>query len=204
MVFGLLLASTQWTLLLAVAVFLVVAWVTARPDNSVLATGLVFCAVLGGGALLFGLGGGLGLDETLRRASRAALLVLAATWLRAAAGAAGLREVGRRMLAKARRMPSMPEAAAVLDSLGSERRLVAGARALAVSLRDVPYRPVPFLDAVLGWVVGESRRPEPDSARPALIRLARVAAPAHVGAGGGPAAALGWASRWPPPAAPPR
>ena len=33
-----------------------------RPDNSVLPTGLVFCAVLGGGALLFGLGGGLGLD----------------------------------------------------------------------------------------------------------------------------------------------
>ena len=73
----------------------------------------------------------------------------------------GCARCGRRMLAKARRVPSMPEAAVVLDSLGSERRLVAGARALAVSLRDVPYRPLPFLDAVLAWVVSESERPEP-------------------------------------------
>ena len=166
LLFVALLASTAWPVLLGVAAFLAIAWPLSRPDASVLPTGLLFAAVLGGGALLFGLGGGLGLDVTLRRALRAALLVLVATWLRAAAGAEGLREVGRRMLAKARRVPSMPEAAVVLDSLGSESRLVAGARALAVSLRDVPYRPLPFLDAVLAWVVSESERPEPASPAP--------------------------------------
>ena len=163
--FVLLLASTAWPVLLGVALFLAVAWPLSRPDPSVLRTGLLFCAVLGGGALLFALGGGLGLEEALRRASRAALLVLVATWLRAAAGAEGLRDVGRRMLAKLRRVPSMPEAAVVLDSLGSERRLVAGARALAVSLRDVPYRPLPFLDAVLAWVVAESEGARAESSR---------------------------------------
>jgi hypothetical protein len=189
--FGLLLSSTEWPLLLAVAAFLVVAWMASRPDDSVLPTGLVFCAALGGGALLFGLGGGLGLDEALRRAARAALLVLTATWLRAAAGAGGLREVGRRLLTKARRVPSMPEAATVLDSLGSERRLVAGARALAVSLRDVPYRPLPFLDAVLGWVVSESGRREPNTAPPApLVLRARALDVALVALAAAPALAL--------------
>ena len=163
--FVLLLSSTQWPVLLAVAAFLALAWAVSRPDTSVLPTGLAFCAVLGGGALLFGIGGGLGLDTTLRRALRATLLVLAATWLRAAAGSEGLREVGRRGLGRLRRVPAMPEAAAVLDSLGPESRLAAAARALAASLRDVPRQPLPFLDAVLGWVVSESRRADsPDGA----------------------------------------
>ena len=121
-------------------------------------TGLAFCAVLGGGALLFGLGGGLGLDTALRRALRAALLVLAATWLRAAARSEGLREVGRRVLGRLRRVPAMPEAARVLDSLGSEGRLAQAARSLGDSIRDVPRQPLPFLDAVLAWVVSESQR----------------------------------------------
>ncbi len=152
-----LLASTEWAVLIAVSVFLAVAWAVCRPDNSVLPTGLAFCAVLGGGALLFGLGGGLGLDATLRRALRATLLVLVATWMRAAAGSEGLRDVGRRMLGKLRRVPAMNEAAYVLDSLGPESRLAAAARTLAASLREVPHQPLPFLDAVLGWVVRESR-----------------------------------------------
>ena len=156
--FVLLLASTEWAVLLAVAAFLALAWAVSRPDSSVLPTGLAFCAVLGGGALLFGIGGGLGLDTTLRRALRATLLVLAATWLRAAAGSEGLREVGRRALGRLRRVPAMTEAAEVLDSLGPESRLAAAARTLAASLRDVPHQPLPFLDAVLGWVVRESRR----------------------------------------------
>ncbi len=74
-------------------------------------TGLLFAAILAGGALIFSLGGGLGLDVALRRASRAALLVLVATWLRGAAGAEGLREVARRVLGRLRRLPSLPEAA---------------------------------------------------------------------------------------------
>ncbi|HEU0023958.1 MAG TPA: hypothetical protein VFQ12_04985 [Thermoleophilaceae bacterium] len=155
--FVLLLSSTAWPVLLAVSLWLAVAWAVSRPDNSVLPAGLAFCGVLGGGAFLFALGGGLGLDTALRRALRASLLVLVATWLRAAAGAGGLREVGRRMLGRLRRVPAMSEAAQVLDSLGSEQRLVAAARSLAARLSDVPYRPLPFLDAVLAWVVTESR-----------------------------------------------
>ena len=172
--FVLLLSSTQWPVLLAVAAFLAVAWAVSRPDNSVVPTGLAFCAVLGGGALLFGLGGGLGLDTTLRRALRATLLVLAATWLRAAAGSQGLREVGRRGLGRLRRVPAMSEAARVLDSLGPESRLAGAARALAASLRDVPRQPLPFLDAVLGWVVSESRRADTQAgASPARALRAR-------------------------------
>ena len=156
--FVLLLSSTSWPVLLAVALFLAIAWSVSRPDPSVLPTGLAFCAVLGGGALLFGIGGGLGLDTALRRALRAALLVLAATWLRAAARSEGLREVGRRVLGRLRRIPAMPEAARVLDSLGSEGRLTQAARSLGDSIRDVPRQPLPFLDAVLAWVVSESQR----------------------------------------------
>src|SRR5215213_1562652 len=40
--FALLLSSTSWPLLLAVAAFLVVAWLASRPDDSVLPTGLAF------------------------------------------------------------------------------------------------------------------------------------------------------------------
>ena len=166
------------------AAFLAVAWAVSRPDTSVLPTGFVFAALLGGGALLLGLAAG-GLDETLRRASRAALLVLTATWLRAAAGAGRAAEVGRRLLTKARRVPVDARGGVVLDSLGSERRLVAGARALAVSLRDVPYRPLPFLDAVLAWVVSEWGRREPDTAPPApLVLRARGARRGAGGLGG--------------------
>ena len=82
------------------------------------------------GAFTFALGGGLGLDAALRRALRAALLVLTATWLRAAAGAEGLREVSRRALHRIRRIPAAPEASSVLDRIDSEGRLAAAARTL--------------------------------------------------------------------------
>lgn len=159
--FALLLASTSWPLLAAVAAWLALAWGAARPDSEPLPTGLVFAAILAGGALLFALGGGLGLDTALRRASRAALLVLVATWLRGAAGAKGLREVSRRALGRLRRLPAIPEAALVLDRIASEGRLVAAGRALADQLSGVRKRPIPFVDAVLGWVVAESRTPGP-------------------------------------------
>jgi hypothetical protein len=139
-----------------VTVWLAPAWALSRPDREPLATGLAFAAILAGGALLFALGGGLGLDVALRRAARAGLLVLVATWLRAAAGADGLREVSRRALGKLRRVPAATEAADVLDDIGSEGRLVAAGRSLAADLGAVPKRPVAVLDAVLAWVVRES------------------------------------------------
>ncbi|MGH2780397.1 MAG: hypothetical protein ACRDLA_03090, partial [Thermoleophilaceae bacterium] len=66
--FALLLSSTAWPLLAAVAAWLAIAWGAARPDREPLPTGLLFAAVLAGGALAFALGGGLGLDTALRRA----------------------------------------------------------------------------------------------------------------------------------------
>jgi hypothetical protein len=163
--FSLLLAGTQWALLAAVSLWLIVAWLAARPDAEPVPAGLLFAALLAGGAFLFALTGGLGLDTAARRAGRAGLLVLTATWLRGAAGAGGLREVSRRALGRVRRLPAAPEAALVLDQIASEGRLAASARALEQQLRGVRLRPVPFVDAVLGWVVREADAFRPPSER---------------------------------------
>jgi hypothetical protein len=182
--FGVLLATTEWIALGAASLILVLAWAASRPDPEPLPTGVLFAAILALGAFVFTLGGGLGLDMALRRAVRAALIVLVATWLRAAAGADGLREVFRRALGKLRAIPSLPEAAVVLDGIAAEGRLVAAGRSLADRLGDVSWRPIPFCDAVLAWVVSESRvfRPEPPGGplvlaiRPADLALVLVAA----------------------------
>ena len=158
--FALLLSGTSWPLLAAVALALAIAWVAIPTDREPVKTGLIFAAILAGGALAFALGGGLGLDEAVRRATRAALLVLVATWMRAAAGAEGLREVSRRALGKLRRVPAANEAAVVLDRIESEGRLAEAGRALADELSGVERRPLPFIDAVLRWVVRESRARE--------------------------------------------
>jgi hypothetical protein len=132
------------------------AWIASRPERGPVPAGLVFGALLAGGAFAFALGGGLGLDTALRRAGRAALLVLVATWLRAAAGADGLREVSRRVLGRLRRIPSAGEAAAVLDAIASEGRLAAAGRSLASHVSAAPRRPLTLLDAVLAWVIREA------------------------------------------------
>jgi hypothetical protein len=173
--FALLLAGTDWPLLGAIAAWLALAWAVSRPDHSAVPTGLALAAALGGGAFVFTLGGGLGLDEALQRGSRAVLLVVAATWLRAAAGAPGLREVSRRSLGRLSRLPSVPEAARTLDTLGSEGRLAASGRALLEALRDVPTRPLPVLDAVLEWVAERSARFAPGSSgTPPPLRLRAI------------------------------
>jgi hypothetical protein len=171
--FILLLASTEWALLAAIAGWLAAAWALSRPDPEPLPAGALFAAILAAGAFVFALGGGLGLEVALRRALRAALLVLAATWLRAAARAAGLREVSRRALGRLRRLPSAPEASSVLDSIESEGRLAAAARSLAELVGEAPKRAKPLLDAVLAWVVRES----------ASFREARPAQPLALRAG---------------------
>jgi hypothetical protein len=177
--FALLLASTEWVLLAAVAGWLVTASIVSRAERGPLPTGLAFAAILAGGAFLFALGGGLGLDTALRRASRAALLVLVATWLRAAARAAGLREVSRRVLGRLRRVPSATEAAAILDAIASEGRLVAAGRSLAARLSSSAKRPRALVDAVLSWVIREASAlsaspPPPPSLlhRPLAMRVA--------------------------------
>jgi hypothetical protein len=172
--FGLLLASTEWALLASVAAALALAWALSRPDNSTVRTGLVLGAILSLGALTFALVAGLGIEVALRRALRAALLLAVATWLRAAAGASGLREVGRRSLLHARSVPGVPEAARTLDEIGSEGRLLAAGRSLTERLRGIPRRPGPFVDAVLAWVNREAGGFRP--ARPARLPNLRLRA----------------------------
>jgi hypothetical protein len=185
--FVLLLASTEWALLAAVAGWLALAWYASYADSDQLPAGALFATLLAVGAFVFALGGGLGLEVALRRASRAALLVLAATWLRAAAGAEGLREVSRRALGRLRRIPSATEAASVLVAIASEGRLADAARSLVARVSDTAKRPQALLDAVLGWVVRESASFSPAPAEPALrlaagpadwVLIASAAAPA--------------------------
>jgi hypothetical protein len=168
--FGILLSGTWWPMLGAVAAWLAVAWALARGDRSAVKPGLVLAAALALATLLAGLVGGLGLDLTLRRTVRAALLVLVATWLRYAAGEDGLREVFRRALRRIDRVPAARETADVLEGLGSTDALAASGRRLIVGLRGVPLEPVPLADAVLDWVAGEAGRhePGPPATRPRL------------------------------------
>ena len=169
--FVLLLSSTEWALLAAVAGWLALAWLLSRPEREPVPAGLVFAALLAGTAFVFALGGGLGLEVALRRAVRAALLVLVATWLRAAARAGGLREVSRRVLGRLGRVPSVPEASEVLDAIASEGRLAAAGRSLAARLSQAPKRPVALLDAVLAWVAREaSAYTPPPPAAPLRLR----------------------------------
>jgi len=188
--FGLLLASTEWILLAAVTAFLAAAWLVSRPDRRALPTGLALAAALALGALVFSLGAGLGVEVALRRASRAALLVLAATWLRAAAGADGLREVSRRALGRLRALPSAREAAQVLDTIGSEGRLASAGRALLSAIDGVPNRPAPFVDAVLGWVAREAAHYRAPVRAPVLALRARLVDAGLLAAAVLPAAAL--------------
>ena len=167
--FALLLASTSWPLLAAVAGWLALAWVASRGDRAAIPTGLALTGLLAGGALVFSLVGGLGLDTALRRANRAALLVLVATWLRSAAGAAGLREVFTRVLGRVAALPSAREASATLAAIATEGQLAAAGRSLLQGLSGVPNRPGPFVDAVLGWVVRESSRAAPAGPGPAPV-----------------------------------
>src|SRR4051794_14952254 len=156
--FVVLLATTEWPALGLVAAGVALGWAATRKEKAVWKTGAAFAAVLAAGAFAFGLGGGLGLDVAARRATRAALLVLTATWLRGAAGAEGPRDVSRRALSKPRRLPSAGEAAEVPDSLESEGPRMPSGRALDRRLQGVEKRRVPLLDAVVRWVVQEAQR----------------------------------------------
>ena len=96
-----------------------------------------------------------------------------ATWLRAAAGSEGLREVSRRVLGRVSRVPSVGEAAGVMDQLGSGRQLGRAGREAAAAMQGVRPRPRPVVDAALGWVEAEAGRfhPAPPVA-PAVLHAA--------------------------------
>ena len=60
-----------------------------------------------------------------------------ASWLRAAAGTAGLREVARRALGRLHGVPSTREAALVLDDLGAGNELGGAGRSALEAIRPV-------------------------------------------------------------------
>lgn len=188
--FTVLLASISWPVLAAVAVWLLVAALTCRGDREVVRTGALLALALASAVFLATMLGGLGLEEALARATRAGLLVAVATWLRAAAGAAGLREVSRRGLGRLRRLPSAREAALVMDDLGTGRQLGTAARSVLAALGTVERRPIPVLDAVLGWVAEESRRFRPGVVEPPLRLRIRPPDAVLVALAIAPAAAL--------------
>jgi hypothetical protein len=142
--------------LAAVALWLAIATLASPVDRSVLPLGAALAALLAVGTGAGSLIGGQAGDEALRRAVRAGLLVLTATWVRAAAGSDGLREAFRRGLWRIRRVPVAREAASVFAQLDCDQRLTTSARALAARLRGVPRRPTPVAAAVLGWAAAEA------------------------------------------------
>jgi len=170
--FAVLLSGTEPLVLGAVAAWLAVATLAARGDGSAWRTGLALAGVLAFGALVFGIVGGQGIEMGAQRAARVALLVLVATWLREAAGSEGIRDVAHRVLDRLRWVPAMPEAATTLDGLGSDRRLVGAGRGLLGSLDEVPMKPLPVADAVLGWARDWAARFRPDPpVEPLSLRL---------------------------------
>ena len=154
--FVLLLTPPAWPMLAAVAVWLALATVTSRPDLQPLRLGLALTVLLAASAFGAAWIADLGADEAARRATRAALLVLVATWLRAAAGADGLREVFSRGLRRLRWLPAVPEAAVALDALDPHGSVTAAARELIARLGATPARPLPITDAVVEWVASET------------------------------------------------
>jgi hypothetical protein len=154
--FALLLSGTSWVLLGSVAAWLGLAWAVSRPDHEALRLGLALTALLFFGALVATLVAGLGIDEALRRGTRGALLVLVATWLRAAAGPAGLRETFRRMLWRIRAVPPAREASQILDGLDSGARLIASGRTLVDALGAIELTPRLVAAVVRDWVAAEA------------------------------------------------
>ncbi len=172
---ALLLTSTAWPLLLGVTAWLVPAWLLSRPDHDAVPLGLVLAALLAFAALTGGLLSGAGLELTLQRVLRAVLLVAVATWMRAAAGAPGLRETFQRALHRLRALPAVREAAELMAGLDAGPRLVAAGRAAVDRFSDVELRPVELCDALTGWVAAEAAGYRPGAA-PERIRL-RLRAP---------------------------
>jgi hypothetical protein len=87
-------------------------------------------------------------------------------------------------------VPSLPEASAILDGLGSDRRLAGAGSALLGRLEGTPKRALPVVDAVLGWVASQARDHVPDAPAPRLTLRARATDAALVAAAALPAAAL--------------
>jgi hypothetical protein len=150
-----LLASLTWPVLAAVAGALALATLVTRAwraGRDVWGIGLVLALGLSISAMGPAIIGAVEVEGAAQRAVRAALLVLSATWLRAVAGAPGMREAARRALRGAR----ATEAARITERLESDRRLLPAARAFLDEIGGVPQRPGPLVDALVAWVAAEA------------------------------------------------
>ncbi len=159
-----MLAFNTWLVLAGVAAALVVATVftrALRAGRTTWTVGLALAALLALGALIPALIGAVDFEPAGRRAVRAALLVLTATWARAFAGSDGLREAARRTLWGVRAVPGAAEAARITEQLQSDRQLMPAANALVDRFRDVPTQPGPLADALTAWVAAEARSYRP-------------------------------------------
>jgi hypothetical protein len=170
---GVLLASHAWAVLAAAGAWLAGALFVARgADRSVLRTGTSISLIAAGGTLAATLIGGLGAAEAASRSLRVALLVMVATWMRLAAGSAGLRETFRRVLMRLRRVPGAYQAGELLSELDSGPHLISAARRLADDLGAVPRSITPIARAVMTWAAREAGSiPVHEPAEVAQLRL---------------------------------
>jgi len=171
--FAVLLASTAPAVLAGVAAWLALAWALARPDPTTARVGVALAALLTLTTLAAGFIGALGAASSLRRAGRAALLVLVATWLRGAAGPEGMRDVFRAVLRRLRAFGWARSASALLERLDSAPRLTAAGRELVDALREVDKQPAPIADATTAWVAAEAARGAGGEAPPPAAQPAR-------------------------------
>jgi len=153
---ALALVSTAPLMLAVVAGLLAVLWALSTAGLRPLAGGLALAAPLALSTLAFGLVGGIGEAEALRRTARVALLVLIAVWLRSAAGPDGLREVSLRLVRRLPRVRTLALTAAVLGASAGAADYGASGRRLGARLRATRKRPAPILDAVLLWIGNEA------------------------------------------------
>src|SRR6202023_3605477 len=84
------------------------------------------------------------------------LLVMVPTWMRLAAGSAGLREAFRRTLLRVP-LPGSREASEILSELDTGPQLTGSAKTLRDRLRGVEREILPVVNAVLVWAASEAQ-----------------------------------------------
>ena len=159
--FSILLLPVSWPVLSASALWLGGVWALSRAERAPLRAGVSLAVLLALLAFVFAVIGAQGAPKSLELAARAGLLVLVATWLRAATGDRGFREVARRALWRLRRIPAAAETGAVLGELGTQIGVGSAARDLAVVARAGRRTPRGALEAILVWVATEADRFRP-------------------------------------------
>jgi hypothetical protein len=154
-----MLVALSWPLLGGVALALALACLPlGRERLKDMKLGLALAAVFALGAIGPAIVGAVPWEAAGQRAIRAALLVLTATWARAAAGSDGVRSLFGSVLWGARFIPAFREAAALTAVLRSDSRLTAAGKDLLERLDGVETKVLPVADALTEWVVAESSR----------------------------------------------